>query len=556
MIPPIVAVPVGSPLFPTGQDGPSAELAPESVAFQAALALVLLANQRLPVGDPATTVSAVDFALPGDASAEAPLMDGEADTMAPRDADSTGITPDGPPSRTPLFPPSDARAGAAVSAPRSTERSVPSPLDPPSSSRPEEVTQPIAVSAADPGGEGEAPAVVSPDQIGSSPPAMTRASAPPPLLVEPAAPSFAGMSWRAPSIGRRYPDDAMPTAEVAKDDGRPGGGRLVSEEGKVGAIGDRGRASPITGDGAPTVAEIAVRAPALHAAIVAVAAWHAVARAELTPEVQADSTERPTNSFTTSFSKAAAGKSGATIPDIATLVEPDLPVEVRQVEIGTDDFDPTARKEPPADGPLSEAEPLSEPLRLVVRPTPSGRSRAPVPVPPVSHETPAWQSAVAPPPLSPAAASPAPGDGATADVGATVALRNTGGATPPAGSGALDRATLRVTRDDGTQLTIRIVVRGDMVRATIMEPSGSVGEPAGLRLAELRSALERRGFQDIQLGVRPWPAAAVTTSDRLFSPSPDDRASADHQSPSRRQDDSGSNTHGRSSGRSRREQAR
>lgn len=129
------------------------------------------------------------------------------------------------------------------------------------------------------------------------------------------------------------------------------------------------------------------------------------------------------------------------------------------------------------------------------------------------------------------------------------------GAAPSRGSPG-DQMALTLRQDDGTAVTIRVLVRGDRVEATIID-RGPPQVPVGSReTATLHQALERHGFREVQVMVQHVPSGdrephLQAPDSRRSTDSPQDR-----QQHSRRQDDEGFHRQGRSHQRSPRERER
>lgn len=159
-------------------------------------------------------------------------------------------------------------------------------------------------------------------------------------------------------------------------------------------------------------------------------------------------------------------------------------------------------------------------------------------------------------PLSPLAAAPL--DGGSLDASPLPGLRP--GAPNPGASprhtSPGDQMALTLRQDDGTAVTIRVLVRGDRVEATIID-RGPPQVPVGTReTAALHQALERQGFRDVQVMVQQVmpgdrPPFSLAAESRRSMDSPQDRPQH-----SRRQDDEGSPSQGRSHQRSPRERER
>ncbi len=119
-----------------------------------------------------------------------------------------------------------------------------------------------------------------------------------------------------------------------------------------------------------------------------------------------------------------------------------------------------------------------------------------------------------------------------------------------------DQMALTLRQDDGTAVTIRVLVRGDRVEATIID-RGPPQVPVGTReTTALHQALERQGFRDVQVMVQhvipgDRPPYGLAPESRRTTDSPQDRPQH-----SRRQDDEGSPSQGRSHQRSPRERER
>ncbi len=129
------------------------------------------------------------------------------------------------------------------------------------------------------------------------------------------------------------------------------------------------------------------------------------------------------------------------------------------------------------------------------------------------------------------------------------------GAAPSRGSPG-DQVALTLRQEDGTAVTIRVLVRGDRVEATIID-RGPPQVPVGSReTTALHQALERQGFREVQVMVQHVPPGdrephLQAPDSRRSTDSPQDR-----QQHSRRQDDEGSHRQGRSHQRSPRERER
>ncbi|KPJ95500.1 MAG: hypothetical protein AMS18_02730 [Gemmatimonas sp. SG8_17] len=79
-----------------------------------------------------------------------------------------------------------------------------------------------------------------------------------------------------------------------------------------------------------------------------------------------------------------------------------------------------------------------------------------------------------------------------------------------------DRVTLKFTDDSGVDGRVRVAVRGQDVRATIVSGDPAIAERLETRLGELHRALDQHGFRDAQLNVqhvrRTEDAAGILTA--------------------------------------------
>lgn len=192
---------------------------------------------------------------------------------------------------------------------------------------------------------------------------------------------------------------------------------------------------------------------------------------------------------------------------------------------------------PPRRAPVAEDQSLRENLPLVARdvvrdPT-TGTGLPPAPVLSTAPEGVGSESVL--PSASRATTTPA--------------------ALAPQGTGG-EQMALTLRQDDGTAVTIRVLVRGDRVEATIID-RGPPQAPVGSReTGALHLALERQGFRDIHVAVQhlvpvgmdPLPPVAESRRHTEFT--------QDRNQHARRQDDEGTHSQGRSHQRSPRERER
>jgi len=97
-----------------------------------------------------------------------------------------------------------------------------------------------------------------------------------------------------------------------------------------------------------------------------------------------------------------------------------------------------------------------------------------------------------------------------------------------------DRVTLRFTDDDGVEGRLRVAVRGQSVRATIVAGDPNAAERIGSGVSEIQRALNKQGFQEAQITVQQARgaddpggqtiASAVRAAPETVSGSPTSRA--------------------------------
>jgi hypothetical protein len=76
-------------------------------------------------------------------------------------------------------------------------------------------------------------------------------------------------------------------------------------------------------------------------------------------------------------------------------------------------------------------------------------------------------------------------------------------------AGAADRVTLQVADAEGRQTRIRVAVRGEQVRATILPPDAASARQLEQRMDELQAALVRQGFTDAKVTVQATRAEST-----------------------------------------------
>lgn len=192
----------------------------------------------------------------------------------------------------------------------------------------------------------------------------------------------------------------------------------------------------------------------------------------------------------------------------------------------------------PQRAPIADDQTQRENLRLVIRdvahdPT-TGTGIPPVSVPPTAPKGVATETVL--PSVSRATTAPV--------------------AFAPQGTTGGEQMALTLRQDDGTAVTIRVMVRGDRVEATIID-RGPPQAPVGSReTGALHLALERQGFRDIHVAVQHL---APLEREHL-TPAPESRrttdSTQDRNQHARRQDDEGAHSQGRSHQRSPRERER
>lgn len=71
-----------------------------------------------------------------------------------------------------------------------------------------------------------------------------------------------------------------------------------------------------------------------------------------------------------------------------------------------------------------------------------------------------------------------------------------------------DRVTLKFTDDEGTEGRLRVAVRGQSVRATIITGDPAAAQRLGTEVTELQQALDKQGFRESQISVQHMQRAA------------------------------------------------